>query len=296
MTTVQTMNLETDFHPLFLPMANGKEGYKPQVFQRIRVFRSTASGIVQAPHEYLPEELPDTETFYSIFGGGTYELWAIQFPGGKQYARRTLNFEGPPKPMAPPAVTGAGGTNNAASQSFGAPAPPLAPGMPPLPPGTDPMIHLMLWMQMRDAERAETIRRDERERDARQRERDEQRTRDDRQQQMQFMTTLVTAMSGNRESIGDTLRGYAELTKANQPAQPSQTPTQVMKESLEMTKLIQDTAKNMQPDPPEEGVGKVISEILGAATPLLQMANAQANAAAAAPSVVDSVSKVLGAA
>jgi hypothetical protein len=70
------MNLNREFHPLFFPEPDGPEDYEPREFARIKVIRIQAYGplhrseasFTTAMRMYTPEEIPDLETFSTIFG------------------------------------------------------------------------------------------------------------------------------------------------------------------------------------------------------------------------------------
>lgn len=74
------------------------------VVEKILVTRLDGGSMKYAPHSFAPEELPDLEALFSLFGGGRYEL--IARDAKKITARRAYELAGPSLPFvesAPPA-------------------------------------------------------------------------------------------------------------------------------------------------------------------------------------------------
>ena len=105
------MNLDQEFHPLFLPKEGGPDDYEPMEFNSIMVTRLECNGPLkgrekpktQAMRLYHPEELGSLELFHREFGGGSYEICAL-LKNGRRYAVRYLQLPGDSKPLAPTSI------------------------------------------------------------------------------------------------------------------------------------------------------------------------------------------------
>lgn len=239
------MNLDSEYHPLFLPQPGGREDYEPEAFSRIRIFRAEPAGVVQCPRDYLPEEIADAQALADQFGGGVYELWALH-KNGQLYARRTVRLPGAPKPLGVPAVT------HDQAPSVAAPAASAGPGLPSM----DPLVAFILqstreqaaqMMQLQQAQQTQTL---------------------------SIMATMIQAMAqmqGNRESPADMLRSFAELTKAQQaPAAPQG--ASAIRDVLETSRLIREEAERARPEPPpppEPDPTDTVAKLIGAVGPVL---------------------------
>jgi hypothetical protein len=125
----------------------------------------------------------------------------------------------------------------------------------------DPMVALIVGMQERSAAAA----------------------RESSQQQMtmittlmggmfQAMATIVAATSGNKENVGDLMRGFAEMTRANMPPAPAVDPVEQMKRAMELKTLIRQDDEAAQKPPqgePEESASTLIKTIGEVAAPFI---------------------------
>ena len=293
---VHGFDLENNFHPLFTPIPGGKPDYKPEEFDRIRVFKVTSQGPKQIPHEFLPTELPDAETFVRMLGGGVFELWAIKLPGQTIYTKRTHSFDAPAKQ-----VSFSGAVGSPSNQPTPDPTTPATPAMLGMPPGLPPEMQYY-FMQQQEARREERERaREEREREERRRDREDAARREDRLATSNLIAALAPAilqiLAPKGDTMADALKAIAEYQRASAPAAPSQSAMGVIKESLELNALIDRRAKDMQPAPKEESTSETIVTVLSAVAPLLQPSAMMGGGSSvgATPSVAESVSRVVGA-
>jgi hypothetical protein len=296
-SAVDELDLDNNYHSLFPPGPTARPDFKPERFDRIRVFRVTSNGPKQIPYEFLPSQLRDAQSFVKLLGGGVFELWAIKLPSGQLYAKRTHDFDAPVRTA--PIYPGAGSNGAPTTPDAPAHSPAAAfPGMPPMPPGTDPMMQFLFWQSIESRKEAEQRAREEREREERRRDREEARASEDRRAQMALVTAIIPALLGNKSDPAELLKGIAEYTKAMNPApaHPQQSAMGVIKESLELNKMLDDRARDMKPEPAEESLSQTVTTILGAVAPL--MANTPSSGGSsvgATPSVGESVARVVGA-
>jgi len=296
---VDELDLDNNYHPLFPPGPSTRADYKPERFDRIRVFRITSNGPKQIPYEFLPSQLRDAQSFVKLLGGGVFELWAIKLPSQQLYTKRTHDFDAPVRttPFAMPSA-GTGGASPAVDSPPPA-APATMPGMPPLPPGTDPMMQFLFWQSIESRKEAEQRAREDREREERRREREEARASEDRRAQMTLVAAIIPALIGNKQDPADMLKGIAEYVKAVNPPQaaPQQSAMGVIKESLELNRMLDERAAELKPEPKQESTSEILQSVVSAVIPLMQNTPGAGNGSSvgATPSVAESVGRVVGA-
>jgi hypothetical protein len=262
-------NLKREFHPLFMPEPDGPKDFEPEEFTKILVKRLAAYGPLargerspaQAMRLYTPEELDTLERFMQTFGGGSYEVRALM-DNGRMYARRWLNVPGDSKSLVPD-LDGPGGT---------APPPLPAPGQAAA--GVDPMTALLISLMGESRREGAQM----------------------MQAMMQMQAQQTTAMmgviaavvqgSGNKESLADMMRGFAELAKSSQPPTPLQTGADAIKDTLATAKLIREEVAANTPaaKEPEETTSQIIRTVGEMAIPIVSqvLEKQAANAAAVA--------------
>jgi len=260
------VNLRDNFHPLFLPEPDGNPDYEPEEFAKISITRQEASGPLrrtEAPNTrvmrmYDPEDLNSLERFQELFGGGTYQIHALR-ANGTFYARRFLRVPGNSKPLE--AVVEDGGASSSAASTSS-----LA-GMPAL----DPTVALIISMNEKSAQQSS----------------ENNRLMISMMTQMMgtMMSAIATIVSSQnnkpQESIGDLMRGFAEMTKANMPPAPPVDGMTALKNTLEASKLVQEVAaKNSKQ--PEETTSEIVRTVGEVAGPLVMGLLEKRNEAAAA--------------
>jgi hypothetical protein len=251
------------FHTLFAPIDGvSSPDYMPEPIAKIFVTRFESRGQVQALRPFRPEELQDNASVYARFGGGTYELVARR-EDGTIYAKRLITLEGEPKsmngepvasPTPPPQTVG------------GVPLP-----NPPAPTGGDTMLHYMM------------------------------------QTNITMMTMLgqvmVAMVSGGKsdaaaqaQAMGESMKATIEVMKAAMPQQqaapPAPSPVAILKEVLEVQKMITPQAPP-PPKPKEETTSDIISALGGALGPFMQLAAGAASAAPGATQAVQAANAIM---
>ena len=256
------MNLDKKFHELFQPEPDGPDDFEPEQFARIKVVRLAAYGPLsrtqgggtgQCMRLYTPEELDSLVTFQETFGGGSYEVRALR-DDGRFYARRWFKTPGDSKAFV---VTDGTGEPDAVATATQAAINGNGGGG-----GLDPMLALLVQMMSKGEERTMQM----------------MTAMMGMQTQstnamMQVVAAIVSSNSGNKEPVGDLMRGFAEMARSYQPQNPV-SPMDALKSTLEGAKLIREEVEASRPPegPQEESTSTVIKAVGEAAMPLIMKA------------------------
>ena len=269
------MDLNREYHPLFQQKPDSPDDYEPEEFAKIQVIRLAAFGPIsreergsmRCPRLYAPDELASFDRFHEEFGGGSYEVQALR-ADGRFYQRRTFVLPGNSRPLAPDLSK----TGSAAVPEIGLGAAAT--------PGLDPMIALLMQLSSKSEERTMAMMANMMNMQASMAAANAQSQAASLQAVMGVVAAVV-AGAGNKESPAETMKGFAEIMRANQPATD---PMAALRGTLEASKLIREEAEASRgPEgPPEESTGTILKAVGEVAMPIfMKMAEGAGNGAAA---------------